>query len=106
MFGCPRSSNRAPVLHSAVNTARGLHVTPTAFAWSGGACWFVVSQDSVKARALRKRPRVGLLLHSRNYDLVAVGNARLFGATGWPSALSFDRLLDVPFVPLGYTARN
>lgn len=98
--------DRAPVLHSAVDTGRGLHVTPTAFTWSGGALWTVTTRDSVKIRSLRRRRKIGLLLRSRRYDLVATGRAELVDPVRGSGIANVDRLIDLPFAGLGYFAHN
>jgi len=97
---------RAPMLHSAVDTGRGLHVTPTAFSWSGGALWVVTTRQSVKVRALRRRPRVGLLLRAPRYDLVLAGEAELVDPVRLHGVASPERVLDMPFAALRYLERN
>ena len=100
---------RAPVLYTAVDTGRGLHATPTAFSYSGGAFWLVAPRESVKVRALRRRPRVGLLLRSRRYDLVAIGHASIIDpirGRGLGLTSDIDRLVDLPFAALGYFGTN
>jgi len=98
--------DRAPMLHSAVDTGRGLHVTPTAFSWSGGALWVVTTRQSVKVRALRRRPRVGLLLRAPGYDLVLAGEAELVDPVRLHGMASPERVLDMPFAALRYLERN
>jgi len=97
---------RAPMLHSAVDTGRGLHVTPTAFSWSGGALWVVTTRQSVKVRALRRRPRVGLLLRAPGYDLVLAGDAEMVDPVRLHGVASPERVLDMPFAALRYLERN
>ena len=96
----------APVLHSAVDTGRGLHVTPTAFSWSGGALWVVTTRQSVKVRALRRRPSVGLLLRTRRHDLVLTGDAELVDPLRLHGVARPDRVLGMPFAALHYLGRN
>lgn len=98
--------DRAPVLYSAVDSGRGMHTTPTAFSWSGGAFWFVAPRRSVKVRSLRARPRVGLLLRSREYDLVATGRASMVDPLDGRGVANLDRLVDFPFFAAGYLGRN
>jgi hypothetical protein len=98
--------HRAPLLYTAVDTGRGLHVTPTAFAWNGRALWVVAPRESVKARAVRHRPRVGLLLRLRDRSLVASGPAELVDPLHGQGVFSAARLFELPFAGLGYTARN
>ena len=96
----------APVLHSAVDTGRGLHVTPTAFSVSGGALWMVTTRQSVKVRALRRRRSVGLLLRTRRHDLVLTGDAELVDPLRLHGVSRPDRLLGMPFAALHYLGRN
>jgi hypothetical protein len=96
----------APVLHSAVDTGRGLHVTPTAFSWSGGALWVVTTRESVKVRALRRRPSVGLLLRTRRHDLVLTGDAELVDPLRLHGVARPERVLGLPFAALHYLGRN
>jgi Pyridoxamine 5'-phosphate oxidase len=96
----------APVLHSAVDTGRGLHVTPTAFSWSGGALWVVTTRQSVKVRALRRRPQVGLLLRTRRHDLVLTGEAELVDPLRLHGVARPERVLDMPFAAAHYLRRN
>ena len=96
----------APVLHSAVDTGRGLHVTPTAFSASGGALWLVTTRQSVKVRALRRRPSVGLLLRTRRHDLVLTGEAELVDPLRLHGVARPDRVLGLPFAALHYLGRN
>jgi hypothetical protein len=96
----------APVLCGAVDTGRGPHVTPTAFSWSGGALWVVTTRRSVKVRALRRRPGIGLLLRSRHYDLVAIGRASIVDPLRAGGVADPDRLVELPFAALGYLGRN
>jgi hypothetical protein len=96
----------APVLHSAVDTGRGLHVTPTAFSWSGGALWVVTTRQSLKVRSLRKRPSVGLLLRTRRHDLVLAGEAELVDPLRLHGVARPDRVLGMPFAALHYLGRN
>ncbi|MDT7565958.1 MAG: hypothetical protein QOG76_4582 [Pseudonocardiales bacterium] len=97
---------KAPVLHSAVDTGRGLHVTPTAFSWSGGALWVVTTRQSVKVRALRRRPQVGLLLRTRRHSLVLTGEAELVDPLRLHGLARPERVLDMPFAAAHYLRRN
>ena len=97
---------RAPMLHSAVDTGRGLHVTPTAFSWSGGALWVVTTRQSVKVRALHRCPPVGLLLRAPGYDLVLAGEAELVDPLRLHGVASAERVVDMSFAALRYLERN
>jgi hypothetical protein len=77
----------APVLHSAVATRRGPHLTPTVFSWAAGRLWLVASRHSVKVRVLRADPRVGLLLTDGSRQVVGAGVATVWDAlpgAPWP----------------------
>lgn len=50
----------APIGYVAVATNRGPHVTPQLVTSAAGRLWFVTSETSVKARAVRRRPGVAL----------------------------------------------
>jgi len=97
---------RAPVLYSAVDTGRGPHVTPTAFSWSGGALWVVTTRRSVKVRALRRRPAVGLLLRAGRHDLVLTGRAELVDPVRLHGLGGPERMAGLPFTALRYLERN
>jgi len=66
--------------HVAVETAAGPHVTPQGFAWVGDDLWLVAARGSLKVRAIRRRPRVGVLLRSGNRAAVLSGVAEVL----WP----------------------
>jgi pyridoxamine 5'-phosphate oxidase-like protein len=67
----------ARVCYVGVQSRFGPHVTPDAFAVAGGRAWFVTSIASVKARSIRQRPKVGILLRSEKRSLVLNGNAEI-----------------------------
>src|SRR5687768_4639974 len=46
----------------AIESRRGPHVTPQAVVARDGRLWLATPHDSLKAKVLRKRPRVGLLV--------------------------------------------
>lgn len=97
--------DRAPVLYSAVETEGGPHVTPTAFSFSSGAFWLVTTRDSMKVRALRRRPKVGLLLSSPRHDLVLDGTAGVVDPVRG-RGVGLGRLVDLPFAAFDYAAGN
>lgn len=97
---------RGAVLHAAVDTSRGPHVTPAAYDWSGGALWMITTRDSVKVRALRRRPRAGVLIRSRRYDLVVEGEATIVDPLHGRGITDPMTVLELPFAGLGYLGRN
>src|SRR5687768_12389886 len=53
---------RTRLLHLAITTRNGPHVTPHAFTWWAGRIWIVTFRDAFKERGIRKQPGVSLLL--------------------------------------------
>lgn len=53
---------RTRLLHLAIDTRSGPHVTPHAFTWWAGRIWIVTFRDAFKERVIRKRPGVSVLL--------------------------------------------
>ena len=70
---------QARVGHVAVVSGGAPHVTPVAIVASGGALWFVASRSSVKVRALRRDPRVGVLLRDGERSVTVSGRATVLG---------------------------
>ena len=60
-----------------VESSFGPHVTPQLFATAAGRFWIVTSIGSVKARSIRRRPEVGLLLRDGDRSLVVNGRAEI-----------------------------
>jgi hypothetical protein len=64
--GKPTSVNQlletTRLLHLALSTEKGPHLTPHAFTWWGGRIWIVTFRDAFKDRAMRKRSGVSVLL--------------------------------------------
>lgn len=82
----------ADVMHSAVRSSRGPHLTPTAVSWEADRLWAVAPKDSVKVRALRKDPLVGALLSVDGFHVVAAGVVKLVsrsahGCSAWRSPM-------------------
>src|SRR5688500_9665992 len=67
----------APLASVAVDAKRGPHVTPQVFAAFGGRLWMATPHRSVKARVLRRRPGVGLLLRGERSTAIVAGEAEV-----------------------------
>jgi hypothetical protein len=72
-----RVAGSAPHAYLAVETARGPHVTPVLFAIAQDRIWFAIQRDTLKARVLAKRPRVGVLLPGDEAAVSITGDAAL-----------------------------
>jgi Pyridoxamine 5'-phosphate oxidase len=97
----------ARTVHVAVHAARGPHVTPQAYLWTGDSLWLVTSRTSLKARVLRRRPQVGLLVRDGDESVILRGTAHVLWPTNIGSAVQAG--LALPVVPLAgaaYAARN
>lgn len=68
---------RAPIAYLAVETAGGPHVTPLLFAASPDRLWFGIGRGTLKARAIRKNPAVGVLIGGIDGSVVVQGQATL-----------------------------
>lgn len=66
----------ADVMHLAMQTRGGPHVTPELFAWIGGRLWFATARRTLKARMLKPDTRVGVLLSAEPHHLVISAEAR------------------------------
>lgn len=66
----------ADVMHLAMQTRGGPHVTPELFAWFAGRLWFATARRTLKARLLEPDTRVGVLLSAEPHHLVISGEAR------------------------------
>lgn len=96
----------ADVLHSAVRTKRGPHLTPTAVSWEADRLWAVAPKDSVKVRTLRRDPRVGVLLGADGLHAVATGRVRLVDPLDLPTSSRVGDLLRLPFGAARYLTEN
>jgi hypothetical protein len=96
----------AELLYSAVRTRGGPHLTPTAVSWEADRLWAVAPKDSVKARALRRDPRIGLLVSIDGHHLVGTGVVRLLDPLEVPPSGGLGELLRVPFGAARYLAEN
>ena len=54
--------DRTRLLHIAIETEMGPHLTPHAFTWWAGRIWIVTFRDAFKDRVIRDRPSVSVLL--------------------------------------------
>ena len=96
----------ADVLHSAVRTARGPHLTPTAVSWEADRLWAVAPKDSVKVRSLRRDPRIGVLLSIDGFHVVAAGLTRMVDPLDLPTSNRVGDLLRLPFGAARYLTEN
>jgi len=97
--------DEADLLHVAVTTRRGVHVTPAVFEREGRRLWFVTPRRSVKAKAIRRHRLVGGLVQVGDRALMFNGRARVVDPlTG--RGISLGRVFDLPFAGLGYLGRN
>jgi nitroimidazol reductase NimA-like FMN-containing flavoprotein (pyridoxamine 5'-phosphate oxidase superfamily) len=67
----------APVAYLAVETASGPHVTPLLFAATPDRLWFGIGRGTLKARALAKRPAVGVVVPGTQASVAVRGEATL-----------------------------
>jgi hypothetical protein len=71
-------AGRGEVAYLAVEARRGPHVTPHRFTASAGQIWIVAPDRALKVRALRKRPRAGVLVRGRaGRAVVLTGTAEI-----------------------------
>lgn len=86
----------APLALVAVDTGRGVHVSPQAFAWAAGRLWLLAPSDSLKVRVVRRSGVAGVTVPSGDGRAVMVtGRARVLEA--WPPSLD---LASAPAVAL------
>jgi len=94
------------VLHSAVLTPKGPHLTPTVFSWAAGRLWIVAPKRSVKVRALRADPRVGVLLAAGARYVIGSGTAAVWDPLGGSPRPNVDELVRGPFGATRYLTEN
>lgn len=68
---------RSRLLHLAIDTRSGPHVTPHAFTWWAGRIWIVTFRDAFKERVIRERPGVSLLLGDGTHYVNVDADAKL-----------------------------
>ena len=57
-------------------------MTPAAYVVSSGQLWFAASRKTVKVRAIRRNPRVSVLVSSSDRGLILAGRAEIVSAWG------------------------
>jgi hypothetical protein len=94
---------RASLASVAVESKTGAHVTVQAFAWSAGRVWLLAPTDSLKVRAIARKPLIGVTVRSESQAVMMSGVAELIDL--WPPrAESLSSRL--PFGLGWYFARN
>lgn len=88
----------------AVDTGRGVHVSPQAYAWAAGRVWLLTPADSLKARSVRRRGVAGVTVRVGADDVVLTGRARL--VADWPPSLDAGSALRLGAGALAYGRRN
>jgi hypothetical protein len=73
-----------PYADVAVDTVRGPHVTPAAFAAAGGRLWVVSSRRTLRVRSVRRRHTASALVRNGDRALVVSGCADVLSL--WPPA--------------------
>lgn len=71
-----RLLKQGELLHVALETRTGPHVTPELFVWNGGRLWFATARRTLKARLLDPGEQVGALIALGSHRLVISGEAR------------------------------
>src|SRR5579884_1850374 len=64
-----------PYADVAVDTARGPHITPAAFAAAGGRLWVVSSRRTLRVRSVRRRHHASVLVRHGSRSVVISGSA-------------------------------
>src|SRR5439155_11170264 len=81
-----RVLGRASLAYLAVETSRGPHVTPLLFAATPDRLWFGIGRGTLKARAVAKRPAVGVVVPGENASVAIRGEATLVDRLSAPPA--------------------
>jgi len=81
-------------------------VTPTAYAVAGGRVWLVSSRNTVKVRAMRRDPRVSVLVRDGERSVVLSGTAEVLSPWGLTDAMRLARNAWWPRALAGYGLRN
>jgi hypothetical protein len=71
-----------PYADVAVDTVRGPHITPAAFAAAGGRLWVVSSRRTIRVRSVRRRHHASVLVRSGSRSLLVSGRADVLSL--WP----------------------
>ena len=93
---------RAPVAYLAVETSSGPHVTPVLFAATPDRLWFGVGRGTLKARAIAKRPAVGVVVADGDVAVAIRGQAALLDRL----PASMTELARAPFALPVFATRN
>ena len=64
------------LVHIAIETKNGPHVTPELYAWHAGRLWIATARRTLKARTLDVHSPVGVLARHGAHSLVIAGEAR------------------------------
>jgi len=86
-----RVLGRASLAYLAVETSRGPHVTPLLFAATPDRLWFGIGRGTLKARAVAKRPAVGVVVPGENASVAIRGEATLVDRLSAPPPSWFGR---------------
>jgi len=92
----------ASVAYLAVETSSGPHVTPLLFAATPDRLWFGIGRTTLKARALGRRPAVGVVVPGSESSVAIRGEATLLDRLP-PSAAELAR---APFALPAFASRN
>jgi hypothetical protein len=79
---------QAPFAYLAVETSSGPHVTPLLFAFTPDRVWFGIGRGTLKVRAIRKRPAVGIVVPGEHRSVAIRGQASLLDWTPSPTELA------------------
>ena len=98
---------RAPHAYVAIETATGPHVTPVLFSATADRLWFALARSTLKARALARSSRVGVLLDDGRSALVIGGAATVLDPRS-PKGLAgrLSELARAPLAAPAYGLRN
>jgi hypothetical protein len=92
---------RAPFAYLAVETPSGPHVTPLLFAFTPDRVWFGIGRGTLKARTIRKRPAVGIVVPGEKASVAIRGQSSLLDWTPSPTELA-----RAPFALPAFAGRN
>ena len=92
----------APFAYLAVETASGPHVTPLLFGATPDRLWFGIGRGTLKARAVAKRPAVGVVVPGEEASVAIRGEATLLDRL--PASLA--ELARTPLAVPAFAASN
>src|SRR5512133_1185987 len=92
----------ASFAYLAVETSSGPHVTPLLFGVTPDRLWFGIGRGTLKARAVAKRPAVGVVVAGEDASVAIRGEATLLDRL----PASPDELARAPFGLPAFGARN